>query len=99
MIEILNRSPLLNAFLVLGGNDVATVDVWDAADGQLLFTLCGHTDAVTAIEVIKPTLIVTGSADTTIRMWDLWTAKNDVIFKGHKAKITSIEYLWNDYLV
>lgn len=78
---------------------MATIDAWDIASGQLLFTLCGHTDSVNAIKVIKPDFIASGSADTTIRLWNLNSDECMNILKGHKATITSLEYLSSGYLV
>lgn len=76
-----------------------SIQAWDSANGQVLFSLCGHSDPVKVIKVIKPDLIATGSVDTTIRLWKLASGECFNILKGHKATVLSIEYLNNGLLV
>jgi WD40 repeat protein len=44
--------------------------VWDAATGEEVHTLAGHTDAVTSVAYNPDgTRIVSGSTDQTVRQW------------------------------
>lgn len=48
----------------------------------------GHDDAITSVHFSKDgTLILTGSRDTTLRLWDL-QGNEKAIYKGHSNEIT-----------
>ncbi len=64
-------------------------NVWDAKTGKLLVTLKKEsleyiTDAAFSPDGLK---VATFSADKTACLWDATTAKPQVIFKGHEAKV------------
>jgi WD40 repeat protein len=60
-----------SGLLASGGAD-GLVRVHQMADQQVLFTLHGHRDAVTAIAVSRtPDVFATGSHDGTVCVWDL----------------------------
>jgi hypothetical protein len=61
-----------------------SVIIWDAASGELRFTLSGHTDVVTSVAWSPDSLyIVTGSRDTSAKIWDSETGMElDSLF-GH----------------
>ena len=49
-----------------------TIKIWDAADGRLLQTLTGHTASVDSVQFSDDgTQLISGSADLTMRVWDL----------------------------
>jgi hypothetical protein len=80
------------AFAPDGKHAVSTADeklhaakVWDAATGALQTTLRGHTGEVTAAAYTTDGgLILTGSADQTVRAWDALTG--DPLRFTHKAE-------------
>lgn len=56
-------------------------------------TLVGHEGPITAVKLnSKATLALTGSADTTVRLWDLQNGSCIKIFKGHPSKITALAF-------
>lgn len=61
-----------------------TARVWDAATGNPLASLEGHTSFITTA-VFSPDgqRVVTGSADNTARVWDAATGKQLVSLQGH----------------
>ncbi len=73
------------------------IDIWQA--GELRYTCLGHEAEITAI-LISPDsqFIATGSADTTIKIWNLETGKLVCTFgslltwKAHKAGIASLAF-------
>lgn len=85
--------------IVLGGSESGTITAWDVINGQVMFTLCGHSNSVTTIEVIKPTFIASGSKDTSIILWDLSIQSIYKTLNGHNDKVNCIEYITNGYLV
>lgn len=59
--------------VVTGGSD-GTLLVYDRQTGALKGELRGHTDAILAMaEAPEANLLITGSADQTLRLWDLTT--------------------------
>lgn len=73
------------------------IDIWHG--GELRHTSLGHEAEITAI-VITPDsqVIATGSADTTIKIWNLETGKlictfgSHLTWKAHKAGIASLAF-------
>ncbi len=53
-----------------------------------------HTDAVLslAFHSAAPTRLASGSADTTIKLWDISTQQCTATLSGHKDKVQSIEF-------
>ncbi|MBS0207312.1 MAG: WD40 repeat domain-containing protein [Planctomycetes bacterium] len=58
-----------NQMLAAGSSD-NQIRVWDVAQGAETFRLTGHTGSVVALDYHAPTgLLVSGSFDTTVRLW------------------------------
>lgn len=70
----------------------ATIKIWNWRNGEVLRTLTGHTDAVTSLVAEKNT-IVSGSADSTIRVWD-FDRGVVVCLRGHNEWVNSV-VLWS----
>lgn len=51
------------------------VRLWDISTGKCTQTLCGHTDAITAIEFLGNHSLITGSQDKACRIWDIATGQ------------------------
>ena len=83
----------------MGGSESGTITAWNVINGQVMFTLCGHSSAVTTIEVIKPEFIASGSKDTSIILWDLSAQSIYQTLHGHNDKVNCIEYTMNGHLV
>jgi pre-mRNA-processing factor 19 len=88
--------------VVTGGAD-KTVQLFDLAESKVLGTCKGHTKAITHIALREETptsvegaasrLIVSGSADKTVRVWGeddagKWSSRH--VFKDHSAEITGL---------
>ncbi|KAJ2986973.1 SCF ubiquitin ligase complex subunit cdc4, partial [Globomyces sp. JEL0801] len=69
-------------------------DTWTPEDGTnpyFLHLLSGHTNSVRAIAGAGNTL-VSGSYDTTVRVWNLLTGECSFVFQGHREKVYSVGY-------
>jgi WD40 repeat protein len=54
-------------------------------------TLTGHTDGVTSLSFTPDSQILTsGSADNTIKFWDITNGKLLTTFSGHPGKVNSV---------
>ncbi|RKP10731.1 WD40-repeat-containing domain protein [Thamnocephalis sphaerospora] len=60
-----------------------TVRVWDTVNRRTLFTLAGHTAAVTCVRWGGNGLLYTGSQDKTIMVWNADTGKLVKTLQGH----------------
>ncbi|KAJ3090331.1 SCF ubiquitin ligase complex subunit cdc4 [Quaeritorhiza haematococci] len=56
-----------------------------------LHLLTGHTNSVRALAG-HDNILVSGSYDTTVRVWDLATGQNMYCFRGHREKVYSVGY-------
>jgi WD40 repeat protein len=70
-----------------------SANVWDAASGQKLFDLAGHTGAVRSLAYSPDgTRIATASTDGTARLWDAATGAEQFALTGHTSLVTSLAF-------
>ncbi len=71
-----------------------TARVWDAASGELLLTLRGHGNDVTAV-AFSPDgeAIATASADQSLRLWDAADGVPRGVLRGHRARVHDVLFL------
>jgi WD40 repeat protein/class 3 adenylate cyclase len=75
------------------GFRVGSANVWDAATGQKLFDLSGHTGSVRHIEYSPDgTRIATASADGTARLWDAATGVEQFALTGQTGQVTGLAF-------
>ena len=67
--------------------------------GFLISTLLGHSGSVLALTLLPNGFIASGSADSTIKIWDI--TKTDPLFTltDHSGQINALTLINNDYLV
>ncbi len=69
------------------------VKVWDAATGQIIFDLKGHTLPVHGVTFSRDGKhLVTASWDQTARAWDLETGKAEHVFRGHTSYVWDVAF-------
>jgi WD40 domain-containing protein len=67
--------------------------VWDAASGQELLTLKGHTTGVISVSFSPEGLrIVSGSWDGTLKVWDAAGGQELLTLKGHAGEVRSVGF-------
>jgi F-box and WD-40 domain protein CDC4 len=71
---------------VLTASDDHTVQRWRTADGRLACTYRGHTGGVWALSVVGDVLL-TGSTDRTLLVWDLWRGTLLGKLRGHGSTV------------
>lgn len=66
-------------------------------NGHLLRTIIGHTNSVNSIAVTADSkLVISGSDDNTVRIWNLETGEEVLILTGHTKAVTSVAVTWNE---
>ena len=73
--------------------DSDTVQIWNAANGNALFTCRGHTDYVGSVGWSPDgKFIASGSADKTVRVWDATNGRTLLTCKGHTASVNVVAW-------
>jgi WD40 repeat protein/serine/threonine protein kinase len=69
------------------------VRVWDAATGELVRSIEGHTDTVSSV-CFSPDgqRLATASYDRTVKVWDLGTGQEVHSLKGHTHPVFSVSF-------
>ncbi len=50
----------------------------------------GHDKSVTSLATVEGGLLVTGGEDTTVRVWDVASARQLRLFQGHMTRVTAV---------
>jgi WD40 repeat protein/predicted Ser/Thr protein kinase len=73
--------------------DGRTVNVWDVATGQHLFSLSGHTAKVHAIaQSPDGKRLASASRDKKVKVWDPGSGKELVTLKGHTGEVDRVSF-------
>lgn len=92
-----------NTQRVLTGADDFTARMWSTVNGALTqefapvfegtTQVAGHTDAVTAVDVSPDgTLVVTGSADRTVKVWNAEFGTEQLTVTGHEGTVRAVTF-------
>ncbi|ENN71254.1 hypothetical protein HUJ04_007695 [Dendroctonus ponderosae] len=90
-VAFVNREPQIVSF-----SDDKSVKVWDIPTENTLHTFEGHNDYIRAGQVSPdvPNIVLSGSYDSIIKMWDTRTAK-EVMTMDHKSPVESLLFMPN----
>ena len=71
------------------------IRIWDLVDQEMVTTLDGHTGSVASLDV-NHTWLVSGSYDTTARLWNLAELENQIAHqRSQKEDISELQSLEN----
>lgn len=77
--------------MVFAGTCSGTVICWDLTEERKMWKLGGH---LTEVKFLEPGyceedqhLLLTGSGDTNVKLWDIWAKKCYKTFKGHTKAV------------
>lgn len=78
---------------IITASDDHEIHVYSPTTGALLLRLQGHEGGVWGIAIApnSPELLVSGSTDRTVRVWDLTTGKCTHVFGGYTSTVRCIE--------
>ena len=69
------------------------VEMRDVFEGSVLWRSAGHSNEVTTVAVSPDDRhVISGSADKTMKLWDLRTGNELATFRGHTAGIQSVAF-------
>ncbi|CAI4038539.1 hypothetical protein SMKI_05G1500 [Saccharomyces mikatae IFO 1815] len=87
---------------VITGADDKMIRVYDAINKKFLLQLSGHDGGVWALKYSHDGILVSGSADSTVRVWDIKKGYCTHVFEGHKSTVRCldiVEYENTNYIV
>jgi WD40 repeat protein/tRNA A-37 threonylcarbamoyl transferase component Bud32 len=58
--------------------------------GTTLYIYRGHTQAIKSVAWVSDQRVVSGSLDSTVRIWDAITGNNLLVYRGHKTKVEAL---------
>lgn len=78
--------------ILTGGGD-GNAGIWDAASGESLKLLEGHTDSILSVSFSPDgSLALTGGRDRTVRAWSTLTGTEIGIFEGHEGDVRGLAF-------
>jgi WD40 repeat protein len=90
-ITSVNISPDNKLAIVADSDGAARIWQIDQAEPRLVSSLIGHATSIYVAKFCRDsTLVITGSADNTMRVWDAQSGQNLQIFRGHSGGVRSV---------
>lgn len=75
---------------IITSSDDPIIDIYDTLNGELKMRLKGHDGGVWALQYIG-NVLVSGSTDRTVRVWDLETGNCTHVFYGHTSTVRCLQ--------
>jgi eukaryotic-like serine/threonine-protein kinase len=76
--------------LLASGGEDRLIELRDAESFTLRKMCCGHTAAVTSLAFTADGRLVSGSRDTTVRVWDRQSGQEILVRRGHYGAVRSV---------
>ena len=85
---------------IAAGLDSGDIIVFNALTGTQTATMSGHTGSITSLTYsLDGTLLVSGSHDMTIKLWDVQTGGVIKTFCGHTDEVRSVSILADNTMI
>lgn len=87
---------------IITGADDKMIRIYDSINKKFLRELSGHEGGVWALKYDKFGIVVSGSTDRTVRIWDIKRGRCAYVFKGHTSTVRCldiVEYKGIRYIV
>lgn len=79
--------------IVAGSMDPFNIFVWSLRTGQLMDILNGHTGPISSLAFGSTgALLVSGSWDKTVRVWDIFEKKGSVDALHHASEVLAVDF-------
>jgi len=78
--------------LASGNTDRSVLKLWDAATGNKIVSLPGHTGWVKSVAFSRAGVLASGSADKTIKLWDVGAGRELKTLAGHTGEVNSVAF-------
>jgi periodic tryptophan protein 2 len=79
--------------IVAGSLDPFNIYVWSLRTGQLMDILNGHTGPISSLCFSQTgAMLVSGSWDQTVRVWDIFEKKGSVDSLAHTSEVLSVDF-------
>lgn len=83
--------------IITAGDTTGDISFWDSRTGTKEYDLSGHTEAVLALTVVpEMNALFSAGADSTVRLWNLETLQNTMVFEGHRGFIVGLFAMRSD---
>lgn len=81
---------------MFAGTDGGSVYGWDLSSSKYSIKLSGHLTTCNFLQVSTDeedaNLLITGSGDTNVRVWDVRTGKSEHTFKNHSKAVNCAKF-------
>lgn len=78
---------------IITGADDKMIRIYDSVNKIFLRELSGHEGGVWALKYDKCGIVVSGSTDRTVRIWDIKRGRCAYVFKGHTSTVRCLDIL------
>lgn len=83
--------------VITGGNTDGSITLWDSRTGSKEYSLAGHSESVLALVVqVELGVLFSAGADSTVRLWNLETLQNTMVFEGHRGFVVGLHAIHID---
>jgi WD40 repeat protein len=93
-VNSVTLAAVLDDIVLVSGTSESQLAVWPgrilAAGGGEARVMYGHSDEVLSVAYLGPDTVASGSADTTVRVWDAAGRYNPSVLEGHTDAVTSV---------
>ena len=83
--------------VITAGDTNGDITFWDSRTGSREYDLSGHTESVLALcVVVEMNALFSAGADSTVRLWNLETLQNIMVFEGHRGFVVGLFAMVSD---